>query len=149
MQTVAAGRTKKGWSIMLHHDRHAAGRTFSTKGGQVTAQFRLDLAAHLLTTPTPTAAQTRQFCIDYLVQSLIDDVAAMKAVANDDNNYTDLDAPITDSVVKKAKGGPPPTLADVNTAITNYRAEVKKQINDGEDRMLATQADVRNYQDDK
>jgi hypothetical protein len=148
MRTVAAGRTLKGWSIMLHHDRHAAGRTYSNKGGQVTAQFLLDLAAHRLTTPTPTQAQTRQFCIDYLVQSLRDDVAAMKAVANNDGNYTDLDAPVTDSVTKAAKGGPAPSLADIATAITNYRTQVKKQIIDGEDRMLATEGDVRNYQDD-
>ncbi len=144
MRTVAAGRTLKGWSIMLHHDRHAAGRTYSNKGGQVTAQFLLDLAAHRLTKPTPTQAQTRQFCIDYLVQSLKDDVAAMKVVANNDGNYTDLDAPVTDSVLKAAKGGPVPSHADIATAIIDRRDEVKKQILDGEDRMLGPEADVRN-----
>ena len=83
------------------------------------------------------------------MQALRDDVVAMKAVANTDGYYTDLIAPITDSVNKAAKGGAAPSIADINTAITNYRAEVRKQILDGEDRILATEDDVRNYKDDK
>ena len=34
MQTVAAGRTKKGWSIMLHHDRHGAAARTAIRAGR-------------------------------------------------------------------------------------------------------------------
>jgi hypothetical protein len=52
MVQVAAGRTQLGWSIMLHHDRHALGRTFAIKGGQVTSKFMTDLTVFRLTGPT-------------------------------------------------------------------------------------------------
>jgi hypothetical protein len=145
IQQVAAGRTQLGWSIMLHHDRHALGRTYGIKGGSVTTKFLNDLAAHRLKMPTPTATQTRQFCIDYLVQSLRDDAAEMKTIANNGGNYGDLVAPITDSVNKLHKGGPPATLADIANAVTARMNTLKQQILDGEDRMLSTESEIRDY----
>ncbi len=147
LRTVAAGRTLLGWSIMLHHDRHAAGRTYGNKGGTVTATFLSDLAAHRATLPTPSAADTRRFCIDYLVQSLKDDAAALKVVANNAGYYADITALVTDATNRaamKASG----TAADpavIDAAVTAKRDEVKQQILDGEDRMLATESEVRQY----
>jgi hypothetical protein len=127
MQTVAAGRTLQGWAIMLQHNRHAAGRTFGNLGGTVTAQFSTDLANHRLALgAAATPAAIRQFCIDYLVQSMKDDVAAMKAVANDDNNYADMNG---------MKAGDKAT----------HRGRVKAQVRAGEDRILATEASIRTY----
>jgi hypothetical protein len=145
MVQVAAGRTLLGWSIMLHHDRHSLGRTYGAKGQQVTQQFQVALAAHRAKMPTPTAAETRKFCIDYLVQSLKDDVAAMKAVANHDGNYGDLVAPVTERVNKAAKGGLPPSAALITQAVDDKRNEVKQQILAGEDRLLATESEVLTY----
>jgi hypothetical protein len=144
MQTVARKRTLLGWSIMLHHDRHAAGRTFSNKGGQVTAQFILDLATYRAG-GIRTQAEIRRFCIEYLVQSLKDDVAAMKVVANNVGNYGDIDLPVTDSVLKAAKGGPAPSLAAIAAEITNFKTRVQQQILRGEDRMLDTESEIRDY----
>jgi hypothetical protein len=144
MQAVAAGRTQLGWSIMLHHDRHALGRTYGLLGGQVTTQFNNDLAANR---PGKTAKQIVDWCIDYLVLSLRADVAAIKAVANNLGNYADLDEPVRYSEVKKAADAhnPPPTTADINTAIAARKNAVKQQIIDGEDRLLATESLVRDY----
>ncbi|HET8522174.1 MAG TPA: hypothetical protein VFL82_03010 [Thermomicrobiales bacterium] len=127
IQAVAAGRTQQGWAIMLQHTRHAAGRTFGTKGGDVTAQFHLDLAnkrVALGAGATPIAI--RQFCIDYLVQSMKDDVAAMKAVAANDSSYTDMAG---------MKAGDK----------TTYKAKVMDQIEKGENQILATEASIRTY----
>jgi hypothetical protein len=127
IQTVAAGRTLQGWAIMLQHTRHAAGRTFGNKGGTVTSDFTRDLGnerARLGVAATPH--DIRQYCIDYLVQSMKDDVAAMKAVAADDSNYTDMAGM---SHVDKAR----------------YKARVKNQVDRGEDRILATEDSIRTY----
>jgi hypothetical protein len=147
LRTVAAGRTLLGWSIMLHHDRHAAGRTYGNKGGTVTATFLSDLAAHRATLPTPSAADTRRFCIDYLVQSLKDDAAALKLVANNAGYYADITALVTDATnraaMKATGAGADPAVIDA--AVAAKRDEVKQQILDGEDRMLASESEVRQY----
>ncbi len=127
VQTVAAGRTQQGWAIMLQHTRHAAGRTFGTKGGDVTSKFNQDLASKRVALGAgATPAAIRQFCLDYLVQSMKDDVAAMKAVALDDSNYTDMTGM---------------SAGDKTT----YKAKVKAQIDTGENQILATEASIRTY----
>jgi hypothetical protein len=127
IQTVAAGRTQQGWAIMLQHTRLAAGRTFGTRGGDVTAKFNQDLANKRLALGAgATPAAIRQFCIDYLVQSMKDDVAAMKAVALDDSNYTDMSGM---------------SAGDKTT----YKGKVKTQIDTAENQILATEASIRTY----
>lgn len=141
---VAAGRTQLGWSIMLHHGRHAAGRTFGNLGGQVTGEFLGALA--VFRAGAPSADEVREFCVDYLVQSLKDDAARMKAVANAAGSYTDLDLPVRDAVTKAAHPNPP--AADAETLRKDAEiAKIKRQILDGEDRMLATEALVKTYGD--
>lgn len=125
LQRVAAGRTQRGWAIMLYHDRHAAGRTFSTKGGQVTATFLSDLAAARPTLTTPDAV--RDWCIDYLIQSMRQDVAAMLAVVAQEASYLDL--------------------AGSEAAAVAMRAKVRTQIEAGEQRILGTEDSIRGYKD--
>lgn len=123
---VAADRTQKGWSILLHHDRHAAGRTFGSKGGNVTRAFRAGWDS--TGSQKGTAQERRQWCIDELKASLIADANAMKAVANDTtNNYSDIDA----------------LPAGVNKGALKNR--IKQQILDGEDRLLLTAAFIDDW----
>jgi hypothetical protein len=127
IQTVAAGRTLQGWAVMLQHTRHAAGRTFGIKGGDVTQKFKNDLANQRLVLGVgATPADIRRYCIDYLVQSMKDDVTAMKAVAANGSNYTDMSGM---------------TPGDKAT----YQGRVKNQIDIGEDRILSTEASIRTY----
>jgi hypothetical protein len=109
------------------HD--AAGRTCGTKGSDVTSKFKFnqDLASKRVALGAgATPAAIRQFCLDYLVQSMKDDVAAMKAVALDDSNYTDMSGM---------------SAGDKTT----YKAKVKAQIDTGENQILATEASIRTY----
>jgi len=127
IELVAAGRTQKGWAIMLQHTRHALGRTYGDKGAGVTQHFKDALEAkraELGIGATPAAI--RLFCIEYLVQSMKDDVAAMKAVVASDGSFGDM------------------SLMDAPTR-AHYRAEVRKQVIAGEDRILSTEASVRTY----
>ncbi len=126
LQDVAAGRTLKGWAIMLQHGRHMAGRTYGLKGGTVTGAFATDLAAFRGANLGATPAQIRAFGIDYLVLSMRADAAAMVTVANDDASYADMDPmPPGDKAAK--------------------RLEVRAQILAGEQRILATEDSIRTY----
>ena len=71
-------------------------------------------------------AAIRQFCIEYLVQSMKDDAAAMKAVVALDGSFEDM------SLMPAAD-------------LRRYRAQVRKQVIAGEDRILSTEASVRTY----
>ncbi len=145
VRDVAAGRTQLGWSIMLHHGRHAAGRTFGNLGGQVTNDFLAALGA--FRSSPHKAQEIRDFCVDYLVGSLQDDVARMKAVANAAGSYSDLDLPVHDAVVKEALPHAPDPAAETLRKEAEV-AKIKQQILDGEDRILATQELVRHYGDE-
>lgn len=48
-------------------------------------------------------------------------------------------------VLKAAKGGPAPSLAAIAAEITNFKTRVQQQILRGEDRMLDTESEIRDY----
>lgn len=127
IQTVAADRTLQGWAIMLQHTRHALGRTYGDKGGEVTRGFTAALLGERIRLGAgSTPAAIRQFCIDYLVQSMKDDVAAMKAVVAHDDSFGDMSLMASADRIR-------------------HRAQVRTQVNAGEDRILSTEASIRTY----
>ena len=112
----------------------------------MTTQFSSDFADVSCWRRQTGWPQIRQFCIDYLVQSLKDDVAAMKVVANSLGNYPDLVAPITDRLTKALKGtGGVPSGTDITNAVNVEITKIQQQIIGGEDRMLSTESEIRQY----
>ena len=131
IQDIAAGRTQKGWSILLHHVRHEKGRTYGQKGGQVTREFTDNLKVEKAKAGS-TDNTIRTFCITLLKKSLEDDAAAMKTVASNlGASYPDIDA-----------------LGIGNPGTNNLKKKIENQIINGEDRLLNTKGEIEKYSED-
>jgi hypothetical protein len=82
-------RAAQGFAINLHRVRHAAGRTYGGKGSKTKEEFlkKVEKAVD----KAHTEEKQRKAVVKVLKNELEEDVKAMKKVAKDKANYSDLD----------------------------------------------------------
>ncbi len=131
-ETTAARDAIKRAKGLLARAVAAAANNVAAAGAITTAVPSMDAAR---TEAKDFDDEIRDFGVQYLIDSMQEDVAAMKAVVRDGTNYADVDAALPLNV---------PLNANPNAAL---RQQIQTQVEAGEDRINSSDALVRAFAD--
>jgi hypothetical protein len=129
MKERAKSRASKGYAINIHENRHKEGRTFKNEGKTTKNAFIASVNSQL--SSAATNQDKRNLVVDLMKHELSADVTAMRAVADRDDVWPDINAlDINQSEKDDLIGG---IRSRISRGLSQIASQDMERLNNGDD----------------